>query len=362
MPETSALDFRVRRNNLRIGGFASSPLDPKPGELLLKIEKFAFTANNVTYAVFGEVMQYWNFFPSPDPAWGRIPVWGYATVVESRHDAISIGERVYGYLPMSTHVLVQPDRVTAAGFMDGAPHRRSLPSAYQLYGRLPGDPLHDASHEDERALLHPLFFTAYLIEDFLSDNRLFEARQVVLASASSKTALGVAFLLSKNRPQNARVIGLTSPGNKAFCEKLGYYDEVLEYAHLESLPKDVPTAFVDMAGEGRLLHRIHHHYGDSLKHSCIVGATHWERRETQHRLPGAKPQLFFAPARIQTRRQDWGPGGLETRLGQAWSAFLPSVKRWLQVRHWRGPSAVQAAYLEALEGNVAPQTGYMMSL
>jgi hypothetical protein len=362
MPETSALDFRVRRDNLRVSGFASSPQELKPGAVLLKIEKFAFTANNVTYAVFGEAMQYWNFFPLEERDWGRIPVWGYAAVVESRHEAIRAGERVYGYLPMSTHLTVHPDRVTEAGFMDGAPHRRALPAAYQAYSRCAGDPLHDAAHEDARALLHPLFFTSFLIEDFLSDHQLFGAQQVVLASASSRTALGVAFLLSKNRPQSTRVIGLTSPGNQSFCEKLGYYDQVVEYAQLESLPRNTPTVFVDMAGEGKLLHGIHHHFGENLKYSCIVGATHWERRQTQHQLPGAKPQFFFAPTQGQKRRKDWGPGGLEERFAEAWSGFLPSVRRWLQVRHWRGPAAVQAAYLEVLEGKAPPQAGYMLSL
>lgn len=33
-------------------------------EVLLGIEHFAFTANNITYAAFGDVVQYWNFFPT----------------------------------------------------------------------------------------------------------------------------------------------------------------------------------------------------------------------------------------------------------------------------------------------------------
>ncbi len=55
----------------------------EPGQALLKVDKFAFTANNVTYAAFGAAMDYWKFFPSADAAWGRIPVWGFGDVLAS---------------------------------------------------------------------------------------------------------------------------------------------------------------------------------------------------------------------------------------------------------------------------------------
>lgn len=354
-------DFLVRRDNLRETRFAPASLTVGDGQVLLKVDAFALTSNNITYGVFGEAMQYWSFFPVGEAGWGRIPVWGHADVVESRHPQIAVGERVYGYLPMSTHLVVQPDRVTPEGFLDAVPHRRALPAAYQHYTRCARDPLHDPRHEAERALLHPLFITSFLIEDFLSDNALFGARQVVIASASSKTALGVAFLLSRKRPRDARAIGLTSPRNRAFCEKLGYYDEVLAYDQVAAMDRSHDTVYVDMAGDGQLLSAVHHHFRDALKHSCIVGATHWEDRATQHQLPGAKPQFFFAPTQVQKRRKDWGPGGLEQRFGQAWAAFLPSVAGWLQVRHGRGPAAIEATYKDVLEGRATPEAGHVLS-
>jgi hypothetical protein len=357
-------DFLVQRKNLRETRVAGTPLALGAGQVLLKVDKFGLTANNITYAVFGEAMQYWNFFPvtAAQAGWGRVPVWGFAEVAESQHPDVKVGESIYGYLPMSTHLVVQPDRVTPASFMDGSAHRRPLPTPYQVYGRCAADPLHDAAHEDERALLHPLFFTSWLIVDFLADNALFGARQVVLASASSKTALGVAFLLSRNRPHDARVIGLTSPGKCAFCEQLGYYDQVVTYDALATLPSDVPTVFVDMAGDGKLLHAVHHHFGANIRHSCIVGATHWEQRATQHQLPGAKPQFFFAPTQVQKRSKDWGYSGLEQRLGEGWRTFLPSASQWLTVRRDRGPAAARDIYMEVLEGRAAPTTGHMLSL
>jgi len=357
------LDFEVSREDLRATRVHRGTLACGPGQVLCRIERFALTANNITYGVFGDAMAYWNFFPA-EAGWGRIPVWGHAEVIESKHDAIASGERLYGYWPMSTHVVLHPDKVTGAQFMDGVAYRRPLPTPYQAYMRLAKDPLHDPKHEDHRALLHPLFFTSWLAEDFLADNQLFGATQAVLASASSKTALGIAFQLKQHgtRPAVPKVIGLTSPGNQAFCEAVGYYDQVVTYDAVAALPADAPTVYVDMAGDGKLLSAVHHHFAGQLKYSCIIGATHWENRATQHQLPGAKPQFFFAPTQVQKRTRDWGYDGLVQRLGRSWLAFLPSVKGWLEIRTGLGPEAVGAVYQEVLNGRQPPKLGHMLSM
>jgi hypothetical protein len=355
------VDFLVQRKDLRVCKLADAPA-PGPleqGQILLKVDRFAFTANNVTYAVFGEAMHYWDFFPAPE-GWGRVPVWGFAQVAKSKHPEIGEGERIYGYLPMSTHLVVQPVRVSASLFMDASAHRRPLPSPYQRYSRCNGDPAYQARYEDQQAILWPLYYTSFLIEDFLADKQLFGAKQVAIASASSKTALGVAFLLK--RRGGCKVIGLTSPRNRTFCEQVGYYDQVLTYDALGSLDAGAPTVYVDMAGDGQLLHTVHHHFRDNLKHSCIVGATHWESRRTQHQLPGAQPQFFFAPNQVAQRLKDWGPEGLDQRFGEAWAAFLPSANAWLKVVTGRGPAAVEAVYREVLDGKGKPEQGHMLSL
>jgi hypothetical protein len=363
----TALDFLVRRDDLRTCRVQDSAVPTgdalQPGQVLLRVHRFALTANNITYGVFGDAMAYWNFFPAAD-GWGRIPVWGFADVESSRHDAVTEGERVYGYFPMSTHLLVQADRVSDAGFVDASAHRAPLPAAYNFYRRSAADPGYDASREPQQMILQPLYVTSYLIEDFLRDNDLFGARRVVIASASSKTALGLAFLLSRNRgaPEQSEVVGLTSPRNLAFTQGVGYYDRVLTYDALDALAADVDTVFVDMAGDGKLLHDVHHRLGERLRYSCIVGATHWENRETQHNLPGAKPQFFFAPTQYVKRTRDWGREGLEQRFGQAWQAFLGSVDGWLKVIEGRGPEAVEAVYRDTLEGRTTPEQGHVLSL
>jgi uncharacterized protein DUF2855 len=362
-----ALDFLVKRDDLRECKFAPATeageieLELEPGQVLLAVDKFGFTSNNVTYAAFGEAMNYWAFFPAPE-GWGRIPVWGFAHVLRSEHSELAEGERIFGYLPMSTHLVVQPDQVTDGGFLDVTSHRTALPDAYQQYTRV-ADAGNDGKYDDHQAILQPLFMTSFLIEDFLADNDLFGAKQIVLASASSKTALGVAFLLLKNRPQDCEVVGLTSPGNVGFCERVGYYDRILPYAELTSLESDTVTVLVDMAGDAKVLESVHRHFDSNLAHSCIVGATHWEEeRAAPEGLPGPAPEFFFAPTRLEKRRADWGASELGDRYGEARTAFFPSVESWMTIEERRGPGAVEAAYGEMLEGKTSPQAGLILSL
>jgi hypothetical protein len=362
---TKALDFIVRRDDLHSCKLVAAPAAQElpPGQVLMRIDKFALTSNNVTYAAFGEAMSYWNFFPAPE-GWGRIPVWGFGDVIASRHEAVKPGERFYGYFPMSTHVVLQPERASDAGFSDGAAHRKALHQVYNQYLRTATDPGYDASREDEQMLLKPLFVTSFLIDDFLADNGFFGARAVLLSSASSKTAYGTAFQLARRGKAGERceVIGLTSSGNIAFVERLGCYDRVIAYDQIDSLPAELALVYVDMAGDAALRAALHHRFGDSMKYSCSVGGTHWDALGSAGRLPGPRPTLFFAPAQIKKRAQDWGPAELQRRLAEAWLAFLGAAGAWMQVIHGRGPAAVERVYLEVLAGRARPDEGQVLSL
>ncbi|HZK16324.1 MAG TPA: DUF2855 family protein, partial [Solirubrobacterales bacterium] len=101
-------DFLVKRDDLRETRLVESdPPALEPGQALLRVESFGMTANNVTYAVMGEAMNYWDFFPAED-GWGRVPMWGFAAVERSEADGVEPGTRVYGYLPPSSRLLVTP--------------------------------------------------------------------------------------------------------------------------------------------------------------------------------------------------------------------------------------------------------------
>jgi hypothetical protein len=357
------MDFLVDKKDLRRTRLASDLPAPAqgPGRAVLAIEKFAFTANNVTYGAVGEMIGYWSFFPAPE-GWGRIPVWGVAVVEDPGDTGLRAGERVYGYLPMSDRLLVEPARVTEHGFVDGAAHRSALPPVYNQYTRLEAEPGYDPRDDDALMLLRPLFATAFLLDDFLADNAFFGARSVVLASASSKTAFSLAYLLWKNRRDACGVVGLTSARNVAFVEGLGCYDRVLRYDEVAKLPQDEPVVLVDMAGNHEVTRAVHRHLGDGVKYSCVVGLTHWEQQGDTSGLPGAPPTFFFAPSQIEKRTADWGPAGFQSRLGAAWRDFLDGTRGWLHMVPHRGPAAVERAYLDTVEGRIAPDQGLILSL
>jgi hypothetical protein len=358
--------FEVRRDDLRTTRFTETPsadLAPADGQALLRVDHFAFTANNITYAAAGELLSYWKFFPA-EPGWGRVPVWGFADVVASRCAGVREGARFYGYYPMATHLVVEPTQASDAGFIDGAAHRAAMAAAYNQYrvasAAGPGG-------EEAQMLLQPLFVTAFLIDDALADADFFGARTVVLSSASSKTAFGLAHQLAQRAAGERRpggeieVIGLTSPRNTAFAAGLGCYGRVLPYGDLASLDPGAPAIFVDMAGNGAVQSAVHHHFGANLVHSLSVGLTHWEHGKRESDLPGAEPTFFFAPNQLRKRFADWGPEGFQQRVGAAFARFRGLTDRALRVV--RGERAdVPRVYLDTLEGRAAPDVGHVLSM
>ncbi|MEB0138162.1 MULTISPECIES: DUF2855 family protein [unclassified Undibacterium] len=333
------------------------------GQVLLKIDHFAFTANNVTYAAFGTAMKYWNFFPTVS-GWGNIPVWGFADVVLSTVDGIAVGQRYYGYYPMATHLCVTPGRFHAGGFSDTAPHRQEMHGLYNQYLLTDADPAYTAASEAEQMLLRPLFITSFMIDDFLDQQQYFGATDILISSASSKTAYGLAFLLAQR--QSVRLIGLTSAANRAFVESLGVYHEVHCYEDLAALDAGHAVAYVDMAGNASLRAALHEKYQDQMRYSCAVGGTHWDELGGAQHLPGARPVLFFAPAQIKLRLADWGPAGLQARVADAWQRFMQPVlhadQPWLRVQHGRGAAAVVSLVERMLAGQVSADEGHVLSL
>ena len=154
--------FQVLKSDLHQTRFTSPDLAPlAAGEVRLAVERFSFTANNITYATFGDAMSYWKFFPTPEAAWGSIPVWGFAQVTESLSSGIAVGKRFYGYYPMASHVTLSPARTNEHGFFDAALHRAELHPVYNQYVASQTDPLYHADTEGVQALLRPLFILPF---------------------------------------------------------------------------------------------------------------------------------------------------------------------------------------------------------
>jgi len=353
-------DFLVKRDDLRECQIVESEVpELEPGQALLRVERFGLTANNVTYAVLGQAMSYWDFFPAAE-GWGRVPMWGFAEVEQSEAQGVEPGVRLYGYLPPSSHLLVTPANAGGYGFIDGSPHRQALPPAYQSYLATDADPFYRADTEGLQMLLRPLFFTSFLIDDQLSGDGLTARGPIVISSASSKTAIAAAFLLAQR--EGVELVGLTSPRNVEFVEGLGIYGATVTYDAISSLQRG-PATFVDIAGDGNVRLAVHSHYGEDLVHSMTVGITHWEELGAgEGELPGPSPTLFFAPDRAAKRSEDWGRAELQSRIADAWHPFCEWTGGWLDVVEDRGFEAVQRVYLDVLEGHVDPKTANVLSL
>ena len=357
------MDIEIMRADLarsRVVDVAPTPLEE--GQSRVRVEAFALTTNNITYGVFGDMLRYWQVFPASDEpeTWGRIPTWGVAECVESRSDDLAVGERIFGFLPMSSELVITPGRSTDRGLFDMAEHRHGLAGTYNSYQRCATDPAYRADREPHQMVLYPLFFTSFVIDDFLTDNADFGAEQVIISSASAKTAIGAAHLCHR---RGMKVVGLTSPGNVGFVESLDVYDTVVTYDDVASI-EQVPSVYVDIAGNQDVLFAVHTHLSGLLGHSMVVGNTNWSAETTANaaELPAPAPEFLFAPTQIAKRTQEWGREQVDARIGEAWSAYADWVDTWIGFEHFTGADAVLAAWEQVRSGRLDPAAGYICAL
>ena len=363
MAPTPSRTLEVLRKDIRQLRIAEDTLPDslEHGQVLLAVDRFALTANNITYTQVGDTLGYWRFFPTADGAWGRVPAMGYASVAASAHADIGAGERVWGFFPMGAHLLIQAGKVRRHGFADISPHREGLAPVYAQFQRAAANPLYEAAREEQDSLLRGLFLTSWLCEDRLYEQDFYAAGDCLITSASSKTAIALAFALRERG--SLRGIGLTSSANRSFCESLGCYDEVAVYDDVGALRRDRGCVLVDMAGNAQINREIHRHYGDQLRYDCRIGMTHRDRfAGAGGDLSGPKPEMFFAPHQAQKRGVEWGAEVLEQRIGAAFGRFRAFADTWLQVRRFDGPQAARRAFRDVREGRAKPGEGYTVSL
>jgi len=334
------------------------------GMVRVKIGPWALTANNITYMIAGEQIGYWKYF---DPQaygfglknMGRMPVWGYGIVEESLCPDVEVGTEIYGFFPVADSIDVKPVKLNPLGFQDGQDHRVNLHSVYNSYIYTKADPSFGA-HKELQPVLRPLFTTSFLIDDFLQDNDFFGAEQVLLLSASSKTALGTAFCLKQGG--RIKVAGLTSEKNKVFVNDTGFYDDVQSYDAITDLNPDVRTAIVDMAGNGDVMKTVYDHFEENIVYNCMVGKSHWTGKRPPSPGLSAKPVMFFAPDRAKLRFKDWGSDGFAKNLAGKWLPFCDGAANWLNVTQSTGAGPVLKTYKALLEGVSDPAQASLFKL
>lgn len=357
-------EFQIRKDNFLRHLVVETDTLPALGEggVLLRVDRFAFTANNITYAATGDILGYWQFFPphGDDAAgWGIPPVWGFADVVQSHCTDLPVGERLFGYFPPATHMVMQPARVSAQRVFDGAAHRSKLPPGYNSYSRVAAETGYQRSMDNARMLLWPLHITSFCLWDLLQQNQWFGAKQLVILSASSKTSIGLAYGLAAD-VSAPPVVAATSERNRVFVEGLALYTSTVTYEQITQIDPSLPTAIVDMSGNGDLLGALHQHLGDNMLRCINVGLTHWEEGREDPRINRERSAFFFAPSHIQQRIADWGADGFAAKS----AGFLrdTSIKSmsWLHLNELHGLPGLASVYADVCGGRTAPEQGLVV--
>lgn len=333
------------------------------GEVILALDRFSLTTNNITYAAFGDAIGYWKVFPTSREDHGLMPVWGFADVQASRAEGIEVGARVFGYFPIADALRVQAGKVSRGGFADLSPWRTAVPDIYNRYVLCAADANYSAALEPAEAIFRPLFVTSYTAVEFLRDNGFFGAKRIVVSSASSKTAYGSAWALLGD---GIEVLAITGQRNRAFVESLGAYAAVFDYDQIEQLPTGVPTVYLDLSGDPALRARIHNHLGADLTYDCLVGATQTDGFTIDKTLPGPPPVFFFAATVLDQHRERGTLRAFYDRFFADQRAFFERVvdaeRPWIRIVEGHGFDAAAAVIRALADGRSDPAEGHVIRL
>ena len=339
------------------------------GEIIVEIESFAFTSNNVTYGVAGEMMGYWKFFPStkdPENIWGCIPMWGFAKIKHSNNEELKTGERLFGYFPASNILVMKPIKVSQKTFIDGQDHRKDLPPVYNNYIRLNNEDSYNKDNDNLRALLFPLHITSFCLCDYLQYEDYLGAEQIIIVSASSKTAIGLAQGLHREKG-GPEIVGLTSKRNLDFVKDLNSYDHVITYDELDNINIDSPAVMVDMAGNREILGKLHSSLGNKMIKCITVGMTHWDNETTADDTMGQlmnreRTEFFFAPDHIQKRISDWGTEGYNQKTSSFMDTRAEQSKSWMNIKEVSGLDNFLSTYDNVIQGDINPNEGIIVNI
>lgn len=361
-------DHRLMTRKADLGDTLKERIPPHgdlaEGEVLLALDRFSLTTNNITYAAYGDAIGYWKVFPTGRDDYGLMPVWGFADVAASRAEGVEVGARVFGYFPMADTLLVQAEKITRGGFADASPWRKAVPDIYNRYVLCAADRHYDPALENSEAIFRPLFVTSYTAVDFLRDAGFFGAKRIIVSSASSKTAYGAAWCLEQD---DVEVIALTGDRNRAFVEGLGCYDAVHGYDAVEALPADVPTLYLDLAGDAALRRRVHARFGERLTYDCLVGSTQSDGFTTHDpELTGPKPVFFFAATCLDQHRERGTLHAFYERFLTDQKTFFQRVvdpaSPWIRIVEHPGLDAAPDVVRALADGASDPAEGAMVRI
>jgi hypothetical protein len=267
MPDEARV-FEVRRDDplheMRVVDEAVRP--PVGGEVLLAVQRFAVASNNLTYALLGDQLGHWAPFPAASAGWGRVPAWGHAVVIDCDPALTAVGTRWSGYLPMATHFVVRAerhgDRLRAV-----SPERAGMLPLYRDLSPVVTGEADDGERAAVAVAMLPGVASA-LIDDMVTGTGI---GRVVVSSATSKTALTSALLLSR---RGIEVVGITSHPHVEAAWRAGVYDTVVAYEDVDTIASSSDAVYLDVAGRSTVTAAVHSRLGPSLRRSIAVGGSH----------------------------------------------------------------------------------------
>lgn len=389
---------------------SSLDLDAIPNHhIVIKVARFGFSANNITYQALGEHphFRYFDFHPAPTPelrkTHGLIPVWGFGSVVASKHPKIPVGERVYGYFAPAKYLVVpvSPSDVNKYAFYVPRPHLPDDRRPYNQVQRCGTDPMYFPEAEDLAMLYRPLFWTSYWCEDWMHSTGCYKPSEttplaILISSASSKTAFCLAYLVQKRihsgELKNVKVIGLTSKRNVGFTQKLGLYDEVYEYntfrngQAFKGPDVDRQWIYVDVAGNNDLNDKLRDHFASNnagrIIKNVALGFTNlqplasavddlkWDDTPFNPNAqalaqPGDRwPNVdkFFMPEWLNVRKHQLPISEIFQRQQTAWKNLLRDGANWVVLKPVYGAEKVRDAYVRLAKEGLGPEEGLIWSL
>jgi len=357
--------------SLDIDDFRQSRVEPQPelandlvdGEIRVRIDKIAMTANSISYGFAGKsgLIRYLDIYPASD-GYANLPCWGYGDIVQSSHPDITTGDRIYGFLPIASHVTMAPGKISQGGFTDTRECRSVVPPFYNEYAFTKAEPGYAAEFEEAIMLFRPLFGTSFLMQSYCEDHGFYGAKRIIVTSASAKTSMGFGYLMQKHFSGNIETIGLTSQKNRAFVESLDCYDTVLTYDEVPLIPVGPATLIFDVAGNADVVTALHTRLGDTIAYSGAVGKTHWNAGAfgASRDLPGAKPVFWSAPDQIAVLRERIGSGAMMRQMGAAMIDFMMAASGWIKLSESHGPEAMTEKIRDMLDGKVGAEEGIIL--
>ncbi|KAL2857217.1 hypothetical protein BJY01DRAFT_136712 [Aspergillus pseudoustus] len=149
----------------------------KPSSVRVRASLITLSSNNLSYARGGTRLHWWDAYPVPgsapapyngNSAWGIVPAWGLATILESTISDIEPGTTLYGFWPTSQHAVdlkLVPGEVKGH-WHESSAHRAVLLPLYNRYNVL------DVAGRDAESLgwevgIKPVLLAGYVLSQYV---------------------------------------------------------------------------------------------------------------------------------------------------------------------------------------------------